>query len=76
MADALGKKPREMVRPFYVAITGSPTALPLFESMELLGRDLCRERVREALTTLGGSTSREQDAWREQRNGVSAGAPV
>ena len=43
------------MRPFYVAIAGSPTALPLFDSMVLLGRDLTRERLRRALATLNAT---------------------
>jgi glutamyl-tRNA synthetase len=53
IAEALGKKTRDVARPFYVAITGSPTSIPLFDSMGLLGRDLVRERLRNALTLLG-----------------------
>jgi len=52
VAEALGKKTRDVARPFYVAITGSPTSIPLFDSMELLGRDLVRERLRAALQLL------------------------
>jgi glutamyl-tRNA synthetase len=52
VADSLERKFRDVVRPFYVAITGSPTSLPLFESMVLLGRDLSRERLRRALAAL------------------------
>jgi glutamyl-tRNA synthetase len=72
IAGVLAKRLREVVRPFYVAIAGSPTALPLFESMELLGRDMCRERIREALATLGGVSNREQEAWRQRRQGSPA----
>ncbi|MGB8909763.1 MAG: glutamate--tRNA ligase [Candidatus Cybelea sp.] len=49
IADSLGKKMREIARPFYVAITGSPTSIPLYDSMELLGRDIVRERLRSAI---------------------------
>ncbi len=52
VAEALGRKTRDVARPFYVAITGSPTSIPLFDSMELLGRDLVRERLRAALQLL------------------------
>jgi hypothetical protein len=31
--------------------------------MELLGRDLCRERFRVALEALGGVTAKEQKEW-------------
>jgi glutamyl-tRNA synthetase len=52
IADSLDKKVRDVARPFYVAITGSPTSIPLYDSMELLGRDIVRERLRNALDVL------------------------
>ncbi len=52
VAERLEKKVREVARPFYIAITGSPTSIPLYDSMELLGRDLVRERLRDALALL------------------------
>jgi glutamyl-tRNA synthetase len=52
IAESIGKKVRDVARPFYVAITGSPTSIPLYDSMELLGRDLVRERLRNALDLL------------------------
>jgi glutamyl-tRNA synthetase len=64
VADRLGRKFRDVARVFYVALTGSPTSVPLFESMELLGRDICRERLRNALEALGAPTAAEQRAWR------------
>jgi glutamyl-tRNA synthetase len=66
VAASLGRKPREIARPLYVAITGSPTSIPLYDSMELLGRDMTRERLRGALETLGAPTKREQDDWRRE----------
>jgi glutamyl-tRNA synthetase len=65
IADALGKKLREVVRPFYVAIAGNPQSVPLFDSMVILGRDLVRERLRVALERLGGATAAEQEAWKK-----------
>jgi len=63
VSDALEVKFRDLSRAYYVAITGSQTSLPLFDSMELLGRDLCRERFRVALEALGGVTAKEQKEW-------------
>jgi glutamyl-tRNA synthetase len=54
IAETLGKKPRDVARPFYVAVTGSATSIPLYDSMELLGRDIVRERLRTALAVAGG----------------------
>jgi glutamyl-tRNA synthetase len=64
VADRVGRKFRDLARLFYVTMTGSPTSVPLFEAMELLGRDLCRERFRNALDALGAPTAAEQKAWR------------
>ncbi|HXM07679.1 MAG TPA: glutamate--tRNA ligase family protein, partial [Candidatus Acidoferrum sp.] len=66
VAGSLGCKPREIARPLYVAISGSPTSIPLYDSMELLGRDMTRERLRGALETLGAPSKREQDDWRRE----------
>lgn len=65
VGELLGKKFRDVARVYYVAMTGSPTSLPLFESMELLGRDLCRERFRVALDALGGVSAKEQKEWQQ-----------
>ena len=63
IAAALDKKARDIARPFYVAITGSATSIPLYDSMELLGRDLVRERLRNAIDLLGAPSKRELQEW-------------
>ena len=73
VADRLGRKFRDLARLFYVALTGSPTSVPLFEAMDLLGRDVCRERLRNALDALGCFSAAEQRTW-QSANG--AGAPA
>jgi glutamyl-tRNA synthetase len=64
VAERLERKLRDVARVFYVVMTGSATSVPLYDAMELLGRDLCRERLRTALDTLGAPTAAEQKAWR------------
>ncbi|MGZ3530948.1 MAG: glutamate--tRNA ligase [Vulcanimicrobiaceae bacterium] len=64
VAATIGHKFREVARPFYVAITGSPTSVPLYDAIELLGRDIVRERLRYALEVLGGVSAAEQKAWK------------
>ncbi len=66
ISQTLDRKFRDVVRPFYIAITGSPTSLPLFESMVLIGRDLTRERLRRALDALGGASEKERERWRRE----------
>jgi glutamyl-tRNA synthetase len=65
VSEVLGKKFRDVARPFYVAITGSPTSVPLFDAMDLLGRDMVRERLRVALDALGAPSKKEQDEWKK-----------
>ncbi|MEA5119133.1 MAG: glutamate--tRNA ligase, partial [Propionicimonas sp.] len=49
LVDGLGLKPKFAFAPVRVAITGSRVSPPLFESMELLGRESCLVRLRAAL---------------------------
>jgi len=44
----LGLKPKQAFGPLYVAISGATSALPLFESMQLLGRDRTLARLAAA----------------------------
>lgn len=64
VALTLGRKFRDVARPFYVAITGSPTSVPLYDAIDMLGRDVVRERLRHALELLGGVSGAEQRAWK------------
>ena len=48
-----GTKFKDVARLFYVAVTGSPTSLPLFDGMEILGKVESVRRLRAALEVLG-----------------------
>jgi len=52
-AAALELKLKDMLKPVYVAITGKPSGVPLFDAMAILGKDLCRARLRQARAALG-----------------------
>src|SRR6185312_9038773 len=49
LIDGMGLKPRKAFGPIRVAATGSTVSPPLFESLELLGRERSLTRLREAL---------------------------
>src|SRR3954470_10725615 len=49
LVEDLGLKPRHAFGPVRVAVTGSRVSPPLFESLELLGRDRSLSRLRAAL---------------------------
>ncbi|WP_156754106.1 glutamate--tRNA ligase [Actinokineospora pegani] len=49
LVDGLGLKPRKAFGPVRVAVTGRTVSPPLYESMELLGRESSLGRLRKAL---------------------------
>jgi glutamyl-tRNA synthetase len=49
LVDERGLKPRQAFGPVRVAVTGSHVSPPLFESLELLGRDRSLGRLQAAL---------------------------
>ncbi|MEU0469479.1 glutamate--tRNA ligase [Amycolatopsis sp. NPDC006131] len=49
LVEGLGLKPRKAFAPVRVAITGRTVSPPLYESMELLGREVSLGRLRNAL---------------------------
>ena len=59
LAAAMDLKLRQLMPPLFVAIAGRPNALPLFDSMAWLGRDLTRDRLRSAIEALGGVSRKE-----------------
>ena len=46
IVEGLGIKPKFAFGPLRVAVTGRRVSPPLFESMEILGRDECLARLR------------------------------
>lgn len=53
IVEGLGIKPRLAFGPLRVAVTGRQVSPPLFESMEILGRDSCLVRLRALRERLG-----------------------
>jgi len=47
LCEELGERPRTVYLPIRVAVTGSRVSPGLYESLELLGRDVSLERIRE-----------------------------
>jgi glutamyl-tRNA synthetase len=52
LAEELGVKPGDLFSLVRVAVTGRRVTPPLFESMEILGRERCLARLREAAAKL------------------------
>jgi glutamyl-tRNA synthetase len=53
LVEDLGLKPRKAFGPIRVAATGASISPPLFESLELLGRERSVQRLREARDRFG-----------------------
>lgn len=54
IAEKEGLKLRDVVTPFFVAMSGSQSSTPLFDSMAILGSDMTRRRIAYALEALTG----------------------
>jgi len=55
LIDEMGLKPRKAFGPIRVAATGSSVSPPLFESLELLGRDRSLSRLQQARNRAAGA---------------------
>ncbi len=55
LADAMGYKMKDFNAPIFIAISGSTASFSVMDAMVLLGPDMSRARLREAVETLGGA---------------------
>lgn len=62
-AEVLEAKLKDIIRPMYIAVTGQPQGVPLFDAITHLGRDIIRERLRHAMEILGSASKKEAEAW-------------
>jgi glutamyl-tRNA synthetase len=61
-ATRLGVKAGPMFQPIRVAVCGRRNAPPLFESMQIVGRELCLRRIAHAIAMLSGESARQPEA--------------
>ena len=54
LAEALELKPKALFAPLFVAVSGKSSAYSIPDSMTILGPDLTRARLRNAIVVLGG----------------------
>jgi glutamyl-tRNA synthetase len=59
-AQEMGVKAGPMFQPIRVAVTGRRNSPPLFETMEVLGRETCVKRIEQAINKTGHGISRAQ----------------
>jgi glutamyl-tRNA synthetase len=58
LAEGLDVPLRDLTGVLYVALSGSRVWTPLYASMEILGPDLVRDRIRGAVALLGGGSGK------------------
>jgi len=63
---ALELKLRDIMPLMFVAITGQPSSVSVLDAMVILGPDLTRFRLRQALEVLGGASKKEAKEWEKQ----------
>ena len=54
LADAMELKPKALFAPLFVALSGQKVAYSIPDSMAILGPDLTRARLRNAIEACGG----------------------
>jgi len=52
--DEIGWKPKDMFMPLRLAVTGRKDSPPLFETIEVIGREMTRFRLRDCVTFIQG----------------------
>jgi glutamyl-tRNA synthetase len=65
-AEKLDIKLKNLLIPFYVAVAGEKVSTPLFQSMEILGSDMVRMRLKRAMDALGGISSKKLKALEKE----------
>jgi glutamyl-tRNA synthetase len=66
LAVRMGFKIRDFLFPLFVAVSGQPVSLPLYDSMAVLGPDLTRMRIRDAIEVLGGVSKKLAKKWEKE----------
>ncbi|EIK51395.1 glutamyl-tRNA ligase [Stutzerimonas stutzeri TS44] len=63
VAEHLGLKLRDVMPLMFAAITGQASSVSVLDAMEIIGPDLTRFRLRNALELLGGASKKEAKEW-------------
>lgn len=66
LADTMGIKMKDFVAPIFVAIAGTTASISVTDSMELIGSDLSRVRVRQAIEALGGVSKKASKRFEKE----------
>ena len=70
LSKAMGIKLGDFNHPVFVAIAGTPNSWSVMESMEILGADMTRARLRHAVEVLGGVSKKETKRFDKEFRGL------
>jgi glutamyl-tRNA synthetase len=70
LADALGVKVKDYLAPLFVAISGTSASFSVVDSMEMLGPDMSRARIRHAIEVLGGVSKKAMKRLEKEYQGL------
>jgi len=74
LADALEVKIKDFLAPLFIAVAGTSASFSVVDSMELLGPDMSRARVRHAIEVLGGVSKKAMKRLEKQYQQLAAGS--
>ncbi|MBN3564849.1 glutamate--tRNA ligase [Aliamphritea spongicola] len=66
LGDAMSFKVRDFLYPLFIAIAGTSASVSVVDSMQILGPDMSRARIRHALNTVGGPSKKEAKRWEKE----------
>ncbi len=69
-AELMDLKLRIFLGPLFVAISGKSNSTPLFNTLAIIGRDLTRARLRNAINVIKPMSGKEQARWRKLYDGL------
>ncbi|MCB1698318.1 MAG: glutamate--tRNA ligase [Halioglobus sp.] len=72
LADGLEVKIKDFLAPLFVAIAGSSASFSVVDSMELLGPDMSRARIRHAIEVLGGVSKKAAKRFEKEFQSLGA----
>ncbi len=70
LADAQGVKVKDFLAPIFIAIAGTSASFSVVDSMEMLGPDMSRARLRHAIATLGGVSRKAMKRLEKEYQGL------
>jgi len=73
LADAMGVKVKDLLAPLFIAIAGSSASISVVDSMELLGPDMSRMRIRHAIEVLDGVSKKSMKQLEKEFQAMSEG---